>query len=575
MDQKAAEEQARAANAPDLWDAIWKQEGEESWRREALSRVYSRITRLVPKGCRVLDVGGGQGLLGQRLASQAGCQVTVWDQSETACAGARFSGLRAVCVDLEADHWPEVECDVIVGTEILEHLSAIARVRLLRFAAGRGYDIFFSVPNDRLGPEEESQHTVKYTAISFLRALRDWFPLARIEVLGPYLLGICDHVTRSRISVTLPVRDEAVDLEATLASFRGVASDLVVGVDPRTVDNTREIAAKYADLVFELTTPEGLEADRVPDGGVHFSHVRNQCIDRCIGDWIFMTEGHERLVTGEDTLLAIDRVMPEAAKVGFVIRQGTGQQWAFPWLFRNDPRIRFKRATHNVLDYPEGTLIVKLPQVRTLHERASDRSAKRAGQRKVQNRKTLYEDWLVHGNENSLYYLGSEWREFDPSRAVERLRQFLALPAHNGPMRYQARLILAKTLVQAGKRDEARDVLLGCVGDDWSRTEHWIWLGDLAFDDGRLEEAMQFYRYAGTMAGEPPFTLWWIDLAAYSYMPAQRLAMCYAALGRGEEALAWAKKVRDLLPDDAPLPMIDEAEKNLQILQEAMNESRR
>lgn len=567
-DTSALERAARRANSPDLWDVLWKSEGQETWRKQALSQVYSRITRLMPEGATVIDLGGGVGVLGKRLQEERNAKVWIADHSSEALKIAKASGLNTLKLDLEESFLVEsiAASPILVATEVVEHLSNEARLRLFQMAAKAGH-AFFSVPNDRLGPEEEPQHTIKYTALEFKQALSEHFEHIRVEVLGPYLLAVCGWPKAFSLSVTFPCRDEADDIEATLASLRGIADEIVVGVDPRTVDSTREIARKYAEVVFDLVDPEGPEGDRVPSGGVHFSWIRNQCMDRCTSEWIFMTEAHERLVSGWDVLLNLDQ-LPKQARIGFVLRTGNDQQWAFPWLCKQDPRIRYIRQTHNTLDYPAGTYVVQLPQVRTLHERTKDRELARHQQRKVQNRVTLLDDWITHGNENSLHYLGAEWREHKPEKAIERLEEFLALPKKNGPMRYHTRLILSKLYSQRNDLKKARDVLMGCVEDDWSRIEHWVRLGDLAYIEGHFEEALQWYLYAGTRVGDPPFTLWWVDLSMYSWIPAQRLAMAYGELGSLDKSLYWATRVLELLPDNAESSAFDEAQANVVLLKE-------
>jgi len=241
------------------------------------------------------------------------------------------------------------------------------------------------------------------------------------------------------------------------------------------------------------------------------------------------------------------------------------------------------------LDYPPGTYVIHLPQVRTLHERVQDRDLARHQQRKVQNRTTLLDDWVTNGNESSLHYLGAEWREHNPEKAVDRLEEYLLLPKKNGPMRYHTRLILSKLYSQRAatcqkerKVEEAkeawkraREVLLACVEDDWSRTEHWVRLGDIAYMDEKLEEALQWYTYAGTKVGSPPFTLWWVDLPMYSWIPAERLAMVYGELGRPEDSLYWARKVLELLPDDAESVAFEEAKANITLLEETIKNAGR
>lgn len=579
MESSIAQDELRArrANAADLWDKLWAAEGDDTWRKEALSRVYTRIERQIKEeGARVLDVGGGIGILAERLRLSRRADVIVADHSGAALDLAMAKGFQVMKIDLESAvaeqlHFLALSPAYIVATEVVEHLSAAARARFFSAARQAERGVLISVPNDRLGPDEEPQHTIKFTAMSLKRELAAHFDDVRIEVLGPFLLAICGPIAKKsfRLSVTLPVRDEERDLEATLASFRGVADQIVVGVDPRTNDRTYEIAEKYADEVFHLESPQGPNGAVVGDKGVHFAHIRNQCMDRCDGDWIFMTEGHERLIAGEETLLELDRVIPEKCRVGLTVRQGNDQQWLFPWLCRNAPDLRYTRHTHNVLDMPDGTFVTKLVGVITLHERHDDRTKERAEQRKLQNRKALMDDWLERQSEHSLFYLASEWREFDPARAIDRFQEFLAV-SRNGGMRYQARLILAKELVRADRRNEAREVLMGATTDDWSRTEHWLWLGDLAFEDEAFEQAYRFYRYAATSINAPPYTLWWIDLSHYTYLPAIRLAMTCGQLGRVRESLMWARKVTELLPDNAPAAAFQEAHSNVRLLEEAL-----
>jgi len=590
---------AKSANDSKKWDRIWETEGDDTWRQYALKNVYSRICFLInkinTKKCKIraVDIGGGNGILADKIAKEC-CNVVdknnifVIDNSIYAIKRCKDKGLKSQKHCLEEQNLSQLFelYNLFVSTECFEHLSESTREYLLQNIS-HANGALISVPNNRLGPEEEPQHTVKFTALQFKRLLQKYFKYVRVEVIDGYLLGVCGEIAKKNftLSSTLPVRDEGEDLEKTLASLMGISDQMVVGIDPRTKDNTFEVASRYADTVFYLTNPMGPptghskaycpECNHVKCKeymgykGINFSWVRNQCVDKCNGDWIFMTEGHEYLAHGHDCLLDLDKVMPANASIGFVLRQGNGQQWAFPWLFKKSDNIKFTRPVHNILDYPETALCVKLPQVITIHERHETRGKSRSVQRKAQNRKALLDDWMTRKAETDLFYLGQEWRDINPEKAIDRLEQFLAT-SNNGVQKYQARLILSKEYSKQGKIKDAYRILHGCTSDDWSRSEHFIWLGDLAYMEKEYEKAYKFYLYASTGINRQPFTIWWIDLGYYSYIPAQRLAQICGELGKLEESLEWAEKVLDLLPSDCPPEACQEATNNITIIKEAL-----
>lgn len=599
------ENQAREANKQENWDQIWVKEGLESWRGQVLGTVYERIASLIPKGSRVIDLGGGVGIFAQKLRDDRGCTVTIYDISPAALEIARQHDFSTRVVDVEDTLTPFAfeDCDVVVSTECLEHLSKTARTRVLEAASKVG-KAFITVPNDRLGPEIEPQHTIQFTAMSLKHEVKEHFKDVRIECVGPcekpfvpaFLLAVLgfpkgNHPGTNRpftMSFTMPVRNEEKDIERTLASFRAVADEIVIGVDYRSDDNTREIAKKYADVVFEIDDPTGPPEDLAPK--VHFGHIRSRCMDMCTSDWIFMSEGHESLKKGVDTLLHLDTLMPKGVKVGYVLRTGQRQKWGFPWVTSgHDSRIRYRRQTHNDLIIPDDVLKVKMPQVETWHFRDHGNAEERKAQRKIQNRITLTSDWLKNGSQHSLWHLASEWREFDREKAIELYQEFLRSDSKIGDAKYQARLILAKefcTLAEelraannedgwTKKLEEAKEILIPATGDNWWRTEHWIRLGDIAAEQDRWDEALQFYKYATSQVNNPPFVLWWFDVENYTYLPAQKMASAYAALGYYAEALVWAEQAVTLMEEnreDLTPEEIEEAKSNVVLIQKAITQ---
>ena len=55
-------------NSAEAWDKLWAHEGKTSWRGSAMREVYERIASLLPKkGVKVIDIGGGVGILAEKL----------------------------------------------------------------------------------------------------------------------------------------------------------------------------------------------------------------------------------------------------------------------------------------------------------------------------------------------------------------------------------------------------------------------------------------------------------------------------------------------------------------------------
>lgn len=145
---------------PGYWDRVWEQEKEHTWRR--YPGCFGRICWAVGHLNEVLELGCGTGVLARQLV-MFGNAVTGLDISAVAIAQLP-PDIKGVVGTLPEIPLPDHSFDVVVGTEVLEHLDDDATcvrevVRVLR-PGGRAY---FAVPNDCLGPDEEPEHVRKYT----------------------------------------------------------------------------------------------------------------------------------------------------------------------------------------------------------------------------------------------------------------------------------------------------------------------------------------------------------------------------------------------------------------------------
>jgi SAM-dependent methyltransferase len=142
------------------WNQIWDKEGTETWRR--YPGCFGRICWAVGHLNEVLELGCGTGILAHKL-SEFGNAVTGLDISEVSIAQLPQE-IKGVVSTLPEIPFPDCSFDIVVGTEILEHIDddracVKEAVRVLR-PSGQAY---FAVPNNCLGPDEEPEHVRKYT----------------------------------------------------------------------------------------------------------------------------------------------------------------------------------------------------------------------------------------------------------------------------------------------------------------------------------------------------------------------------------------------------------------------------
>jgi len=142
------------------------------------------------------------------------------------------------------------------------------------------------------------------------------------------------------LALVVIARDEERGLPFTLASARGVADEVVVAVDARTTDGTREAAA--GATVFDL---------RFED----FAQMRNEAIRRARADWILMLDADE-VLEGDPRPLLDDRAIWEFPRRHWrdLGRTTPSEEDRFypdrqARLFPNLPEVFFERPVHELV----------------------------------------------------------------------------------------------------------------------------------------------------------------------------------------------------------------------------------
>jgi len=163
-------------NTAEYWDQVYWAEGGNTWRR--YPGCYSRIIDRIGPGQQVLDVGGGVGIL-CRLLQKSGCYPFLIDISPVAIQiAAAVYGVPGTVMKVPP-MTAILTYDWIVATEFLEHLTDPGA--FLAEAVKHAPKAIYSVPNNRLGPEDEPEHQQKFTEKKLRSLLKDYYSEVEIE----------------------------------------------------------------------------------------------------------------------------------------------------------------------------------------------------------------------------------------------------------------------------------------------------------------------------------------------------------------------------------------------------------
>ncbi|MCE5203191.1 MAG: class I SAM-dependent methyltransferase [Actinomycetia bacterium] len=106
------------------WATPWFVHEARRWTQDDARAIASRLAPVLGAGGRVLDVGGGTGMLAALLANVAACDVTVLDSSAAMLRHAQGShGVSVVLGDAAAMPFEDAAFDAVIAVDALHHMS--------------------------------------------------------------------------------------------------------------------------------------------------------------------------------------------------------------------------------------------------------------------------------------------------------------------------------------------------------------------------------------------------------------------------------------------------------------------
>jgi len=288
--------------------------------------VLRTISELKPKS--VLDFGCAHGHYTMNLAARMpGVKFTGLDfmQSniDVALAWAKQVNeqdrVKFICANLEETHNELGKFDVILASEIFEHVPNVQEISdiLLEHLEPDG-TMVITVP---LGPWEaigyEEKENIGWRAHIHHFERQDLFELwgnqRNYKVLaipaGYTAKGFCGHwlitcqtsglptgrinyprklrmqAPLETLSVCMIAKDSEYTLGKTLQTVQSIADEIIIGIDEKTADETERVARKFGAQTFTIKSP--LEQG--------FDEARNKTIEKATMDWILWIDSDETL----------------------------------------------------------------------------------------------------------------------------------------------------------------------------------------------------------------------------------------------------------------------------------------
>lgn len=357
------------------------------------------------------------------------------------------------------------------------------------------------------------------------------------------------------------VRDESETLERAINSVKKICSEIIIAVDPRSVDNTFEIAKRYAKSKAYY-----FDVSEFGEDEIDFAKVRNDCLAKSNCAWNIIIDGDEFYAPNHYKLIkrAIDRldkdgvraighgVFLELDKYGNPMHVGGGSR-----LIKRG--VSYVGKQHNHINEKVGVYITDIVLI---HDKAKSKVGARNEQRNklvpAAMLKAIEEDPT---NKRAIFYMAvqafshQEWEE-----AIKWQEKYLELPRDLDETRwdeeYQIRIQLAQSLGNVEKYQEAIDVLHICGRLNWRRCDHFNILSYLSYKIGEVTQdsehakmSLQFSKIAATFP-MPDKLNQFVNYGMYSWIPYYNMMYAYSALGMFADATTCAKSVLQYKPND-------------------------
>lgn len=326
---------------------------------------------------------------------------------------------------------------------------------------------------------------------------------------------------RITISLCMIVKDEEDALPKCLTSVRDIVDEIIV-VDTGSVDQTKSIAAKFTDKIYDFSWIDD------------FSAARNFAFSKATKDYILWLDADDTLEQKDQNLFfelketidsEIDSVtmhyhlsFNSEGKVTHSLRRNR--------LVRRDRQFKWIGAVHEYLEVSGNIFHSDIAITHKKEKAHTDRNLLIYRSREEKDEKFTPRD---------LYYFANELKDhcyYD--KAIEKYEEFL-----NGGKGWvedniAACLKLAECYGQMKEPEKQLRALLSTFEYDLPRAEVCCKLGSFYIEIKDYTKAIHWLKVVEFL--EHPETMGVVDHASRTWLPHLLLCVCYDRIGQPEEA---------------------------------------
>jgi len=340
------------------------------------------------------------------------------------------------------------------------------------------------------------------------------------------------------LSLAMIVRDEEESLPRCLKSVEGVFDEIII-VDSGSKDKTKEIATSFGSKIYDFVWIEDFSAAR----NFAFSKATCQFVMWLDADDEVLPKDREKILALKPKLGEYDAYLMEYNYSQDQHGNSTLRLFRHR-ILKNNPPPRWAAPIHECMLIPSEWRQLKTDIVVT-HRRTERDGVKDAGRNMRIIKKAVEAD---PNDQRMRYYYGKELSYTDQNEeAIKQLSLFLEKPAWHEDM-VDALIILSRLYVGMGRIEDAVKTCVKGIETDPRWAEFYVRLGDIYYDKQDWAKAAHWFEIA--VKTKMPDSWGMVNTSSHTWLPHDRLSICYDRLGRRREANEENEIVLKYLPGD-------------------------